>query len=583
MKDIQKIKEFFSRSLNETVDMAELEMTLKRTKKENPDKKVTYFFTKDNPKGYKIQIKENVKETTFKVGDKVTYLGHPAEITNVNKEITGAITYNVSYDKGNGKTKVTNIHSKDDSIKPIKEGNEEYYKPKIRKDKNNPNFLYIDIAYPADLGFTTALGSKTMSGRDREEGAAKALSVGNAVAKKLETKYNIEDIEVSDGKNGKVTVFAVSDDFIKMASPSLNEAKSNPEVDKLLKIINTKKGYNMNESKEINGIPGTVTIGGGKSGILIPTNQGDYIYYVTDDEYNTFINAGGNAQKLMATIFLKSGKAKPYKPKYNPMASLGGGKGYHIDEDKKEDKVDTITMDVPLFIRMLEYSREDAAEDMDLHDVTEKAISLGKERGILQMEDYDEIVNTAEKINEAEGSLKIEKQKDSKYYWMFTFKSGKTEKSFDGFNTSAEAQKDFMYRSKYFKESLDESNSDEDLYIKVVEEGIKVGDIVSKKYASTEEDYTKEFKVINITGMSATLQDTKTGKKVGIFLNDLTKSPMKEATTDYSKRRQAQDDYAINKKDKPTKPYNPTPSGKTDYMKRRQKEIAEAIIAKLKK
>jgi hypothetical protein len=83
--------------------------------------------------------------------------------------------------------------------------------------------------------------------------------------------------------------------------------------------------------------------------------------------------------------------------------------------------------------------------------------------------------------------------------------------------------------------------------------------------------------------MSATLQDTKTGKKVGIFLNDLTKIPMKEATTDYSKRRQAQDDYAVNKKDKPSKPYNPTPSGKTDYMKRRQKEIAEAIIAKLKK
>jgi hypothetical protein len=61
-------------------------------------------------------------------------------------------------------------------------------------------------------------------------------------------------------------------------------------------------------------------------------------------------------------------------------------------EAKSEDKVDTITMDIPLFIRMLEYSREDAAEDMDLHDVTEKAISLGKERGILQMDDYDEIV-----------------------------------------------------------------------------------------------------------------------------------------------------------------------------------------------
>jgi hypothetical protein len=64
--------------------------------------------------------------------------------------------------------------------------------------------------------------------------------------------------------------------------------------------------------------------------------------------------------------------------------------------NEQEDAVDTITMDVPLFIRMLEYAREDAQEDVDLHDVTEKAIALGKERGILQMDDYNEIVGTTE-------------------------------------------------------------------------------------------------------------------------------------------------------------------------------------------
>ena len=67
-----------------------------------------------------------------------------------------------------------------------------------------------------------------------------------------------------------------------------------------------------------------------------------------------------------------------------------------IKEEQSEDPVDTITMDVPLFIRMLEYAKEDAQEDMDLHDVTEKANLLGKERGILQMEDYDEIIGTTE-------------------------------------------------------------------------------------------------------------------------------------------------------------------------------------------
>ncbi len=49
------------------------------------------------------------------------------------------------------------------------------------------------------------------------------------------------------------------------------------------------------------------------------------------------------------------------------------------------------------------------------------------------------------------------------------------------------------------------------------------------------------------------------------------------------KRRKAQDDYAVSKKDKPAKSYNPKPSGKTDYMKRREKELAEAILTKLKK
>ncbi len=62
---------------------------------------------------------EEIKEgsTTFKVGDKVTYLGYPAEITGINKEMTGDVTYNIYYDKGNGKTKASNISNKGGEIK----------------------------------------------------------------------------------------------------------------------------------------------------------------------------------------------------------------------------------------------------------------------------------------------------------------------------------------------------------------------------------------------------------------------------------------------------------------------------------
>jgi hypothetical protein len=45
-------------------------------------------------------------------------------------------------------------------------------------------------------------------------------------------------------------------------------------------------------------------------------------------------------------------------------------------------------MDVPLFLRMLEYAREDAEQDIDLHKVTERAIEAVKLRGLLSMEDY---------------------------------------------------------------------------------------------------------------------------------------------------------------------------------------------------
>jgi len=61
---------------------------------------------------------------------------------------------------------------------------------------------------------------------------------------------------------------------------------------------------------------------------------------------------------------------------------------------------DTITVDVPLFIRLLEYAREDAQSDMDLHSVTENAISLSIPGKTLTMDDYSSIVGTPEDIEE---------------------------------------------------------------------------------------------------------------------------------------------------------------------------------------
>jgi ParB-like chromosome segregation protein Spo0J len=72
--------------------------------------------------------------------------------------------------------------------------------------------------------------------------------------------------------------------------------------------------------------------------------------------------------------------------------------------EEQEDPTDIIAMDVPLFLRMLEYAREDAEQDIDLHKVTERAIEAVKLRGLLSMEDYQDIVG--EPIDEMTGYSK---------------------------------------------------------------------------------------------------------------------------------------------------------------------------------
>ena len=62
---------------------------------------------------------------------------------------------------------------------------------------------------------------------------------------------------------------------------------------------------------------------------------------------------------------------------------------------------DKITVDVPLFIRLLEYAREDAKTDMDLHNVAENILALSETGKTLTMAQYDEIVkNEAKELQE---------------------------------------------------------------------------------------------------------------------------------------------------------------------------------------
>jgi hypothetical protein len=316
-----------------------------------------------------------------------------------------------------------------------------------------------------------------------------------------------------------------------------------------------------------------------------------------NEEETAIDTAKKQLDQLGAKYEMSGNKFKPFKAIYKPIGksddwydtfdeivylfNLGSAVKSSMNEAEEEDVVDTITMDIPLFIRMLEYSREDASADVDLHDVTEKAISLNKEKDILSMDDYNEIVGDAEEIEEGfygKGDKRRGLQNQSKL-------------------SSAEYQ--MAKKLKSFKASDWKWNADEDLYNKVNE---GVGSDLDEPYfievslrdARIAMDmFDDKYRRSNIEMHGSNVYAANTPEDIYDLYYDFKNQDIEvldynvdgdlDEATDYMKRRKAQDDYAVSKKDKPAKSYNPKPSGKTDYMKSREKELAEAILTKLKK
>ena len=66
--------------------------------------------------------------------------------------------------------------------------------------------------------------------------------------------------------------------------------------------------------------------------------------------------------------------------------------------NKEENPTDSVHLEIPLLIRLFEYSREDATSDQDLHVVAENLLKCAQEMEgkPLSMACYDKVVPTKE-------------------------------------------------------------------------------------------------------------------------------------------------------------------------------------------
>lgn len=78
-----------------------------------------------------------------------------------------------------------------------------------------------------------------------------------------------------------------------------------------------------------------------------------------------------------------------------------------VSEDSNGN-IDVLTMDIPLFLRLLEYAKEDAKTDLDLHYVTENALKCMQGKDKLTMDCYDNILPSEEQAKEEKPEEEVE-------------------------------------------------------------------------------------------------------------------------------------------------------------------------------
>lgn len=89
----------------------------------------------------------------------------------------------------------------------------------------------------------------------------------------------------------------------------------------------------------------------------------------------------------------------------------------HSSMDEAVNPTDTVKMDVPLLLRVMEYSKEDAKTDMDLHDVVTNLVDMSKTGETLTMKNYNDAVDSESNSEHAAEPQVVEQ---SGRYWCKT-------------------------------------------------------------------------------------------------------------------------------------------------------------------
>ena len=401
MEDLNKIQEFFSKPLEENVyvEAFKLEKALKGM---GHDVKVKYLddFGKDV---FEIYSKKPLDD------DSIFYDAEKLGYSNVRVFDHS----NESVDEAS-KEEETEFHTKLDKLVHDTFGKRkgEMEESVNEMDMNDPVMMKMRAAKDKLAKMRAANAGD--DGNDKFFDAAKlrALKKKRAqIMRDMEQEAEMEGGPVADKYGGMLNKI---DKAISMLGEAVNEydvyMPSQEEVDQFFEKETHLQTHYLN-SKPVMGQEGSFN----KTEVQ-PWDEYDYsnwkalvskaleeyntgIYYKEDNTSDKAKEAGDSALKKVKDMIQKV-----------------------LKEEEGEDPIDTITMDIPLFIRVLEYAKEDAETDMDLHDLAEKAIAATKQQGMLSMDDYDMLVGELKQI----GMEEAEEEGYSQYLKTDDNPEGKT-------------------------------------------------------------------------------------------------------------------------------------------------------------